>query len=224
MLIAADSKTGSHTRPEAGLVPKPAPVKAAEPLIDFPVSPAARKIAEVLFNRKVCIALDNNALENVFGGRHTMIDYDKSARIQITAGGEINPALLDCQMTITDCATLVRMLPKLTKDVLVLNNPIDIAADPAALRTGLETFRKANPEAVVVSAMPSGDAISVGLAGLEIEVMQRDGLVDSIGKKNAATNELMYQAALLVEQKTKTEQKVHGRWNRDSPLQPRRCS
>ncbi len=181
----------------------------AAPLTDFQDSPSARKITEILFNKRVCLALDNQALETYFGGLHTVFHYGiKPERIKILPDSEMPPALLDCRMIITDFATLVRMLPKLQNDVLVLHNPIDLAAGSAALREGLKAFRKANPHAVVVSAVASGDASMAVLANSEVELLKSDGFVDCICKPAATditagvtTSDLMHAAAMLVERK-----------------------
>jgi hypothetical protein len=175
----------------------------AAPLVEASARPVHGRITDILLNKRVILVMDDKALAQSFCGIHTAIVDNKPWRFKVGPNEDIYDLLLDCQLTITDMSTFVRMLPKLKKDVVVLDNPIDLAPG-TGLGTLLEKFRKGNPQAVIVSGVPMGDSSKI--AALEVEVLKKDGLIDFVCNSVTPSTEMMKEAALIVGLKVEAAQ------------------
>jgi len=156
----------------------------------------AEKTGRMLAGKRIFIALDNGSFKDAFNDRHVVLDeHDFKHSIKNDPTGPLDEILFNSLMSITDSATLLRCLPELHKDVLIIENPSNMDGHFEAFETGLAAFRKANPEAVVIAGCPIPP---VNMA--QIVALQAAGLIDYVDEKpSATTTSLLSEAAIMIE-------------------------
>jgi len=213
-------KLAALPRPaSAALVPHPGP-KAA-PLQEHIRSDGdvvAVQTGRILAGKRIYLALDNASFRDAFNGCVVLDEHNFKHTIKIDPKEPVDEILTNSLMSITDSATLLRILPDLRKDVLIIENPSNMDGQFEAFERGLAAFRKANPDAVVIAGFPIPP---VNMA--QIEALQKAGLIDYVDERPAAsTTSLLGEAAVMIEgnaaMHAKTECPGHPQFHLPPPV------